>query len=113
MQYWLKVAGTGTDPLGSDWYGRWAGWVRRYGEVSMFSRRPRITTGDRLVLYAAGSPGMFGAGRIYGVDAVTSVPEPSPHERWPWMVRTHLELAGPLLEKCPTIDSIGVRPMSV
>ena len=78
MQYWLRVSGTGEGPIDSDWWTQGHEWRTRFGNVSMFSRRPRIVVGDMLVLYAAGSPHRFGAGRVYGVTQATSDPMPSP-----------------------------------
>ena len=64
MRYWLKVSGTREDPFDADWQ------ARDNGVRSFFKRRPIISQGDRLVLYAAGSPARFGAGRIYAVVEV-------------------------------------------
>jgi hypothetical protein len=41
----------------------------------MFSRRPSVKKGDRLVLYAAGSPKTYGNGRFYAV--VEAIADPS------------------------------------
>lgn len=79
----------------------------------MFPRRPSIRAGDRLVLYAAGSPAAFGAGRFYAVVEVLADPRPGPVQRWPWEVPTAIIIAGPRLERCPTLDEIGVKSTSV
>ena len=114
-RYWIKVAGTGDNPaMHGDWAVGHHKWARQYGHVSMFPRRPRIERGDRMVHYAAGSHARFGEGRIYLVVEVTSqAPEPSAHERWPWMVRGRYLIAGPRLEHCPLISDIDVQRSSL
>jgi hypothetical protein len=111
MAYWLKVTGTGEEPFDRrDWAVRHESWRRQYGSVSMFPRRPNVKAGHRFVCYAAGSHTVFGEGRIYLVEEVVSDrPEPSPHERWNWMVRTRRLIAGPGLERCPRITEIDVE----
>jgi hypothetical protein len=79
----------------------------------MFPRRPSVDVGDRMVLYAVGSAGQFRTGRIYAVLGVTSKPEPSPHDRWPWQVQTEMLIPGPRLPGCPSIDDIDVQPRSL
>jgi hypothetical protein len=114
VRYWLKLNGTGDSPYeDGDWASRRAGWFRRYGEVSMFPRVPRIEAGDRLIDYAVGSHDAFGEGRIFAVTAVLGDPEQSPHERWPVQVRTRVLIAGPSLGFCPTIADIGVNRRSL
>ena len=107
MRYWLKVSGTREDPFRADWRAR-DKCVR-----SFFKQRPKITRGDRLVLYAAGSPARFGAGRIYAVVEVSDEPRQSRDERWPWEAPTAMVAAGPLLNECPTLADIDVDPKSV
>lgn len=113
--YWIKVAGTGDNPImHGDWALRHRASAREYGEVSMFPRRPRVAHGDRMVSYAAGSHVRFGEGRIYlVVEVVSAAREPSPHERWPWMLRTRHVIAGPRLEYCPRITDIDVERSSL
>ena len=79
----------------------------------MFSRRPKVGVGDRLVFYAVGSAARVKAGRIFAVVETTSEPEPSEHERWPWQVRTSMLIPGPRLTACPTIDDIDVAAASL
>jgi len=70
--------------------------------------------GDRLIFYAAGSAKAFGEGRVYAVAEVLSdKPEPSQHERWPWLVRSRILSGVPLLSQAPTLSDIGVSPKSV
>jgi hypothetical protein len=64
-------------------------------------------------MYASGSPGRFGAGRFFQVREVLSDPQPSGHERWPWQVLVREIIGGPELERCPTIDEIGVETKSI
>jgi hypothetical protein len=112
--YFIKVAGTGENPIGADWAVPHRAWLRKYGDLSMFPRRPQMKWGDRHVHYAAGSQLQFGEGRIFLVSQVLShQPEPAPHDRWPWMVRTRSLIAGPRLERCPRISEIGVELRSL
>jgi hypothetical protein len=113
MRYWLRISGTNENPEAADWQAQASNSRRKRGDVSMFSRRPRIGVGDRLVLYAAGSPAAFGVGRFYAIVEVAGNPRPSSHERWPWEVPTTMVIAGPRLERCPTIDQIELKSTSV
>ena len=113
MRYWLLMAGTSERPMKADWYASGREWRRSFGEVSMFSRRPRIAVADRLVFYAVGSPRSFKAGRICAVTEVTGEPTLSNHDRWPWKVARTFVVAGPRLEHCPTLDDIDVATTSV
>jgi len=81
---------------------------------SLFPKRPRIGRGDRLVLYAAGSAGLYGEGRFVGVEEVVSdEPEASGHERWPWALETGLVAAVDDLAVAPSLREIGVSPKSL
>jgi hypothetical protein len=113
MQYWLRVSGTNDDPVKNDWQAEPSHAGGKRGERSMFSRHPTVKEGDRLVLYAAGSPQTYGAGRFYAVVQATTDPMPRDTGRWPWEVETAMVVAGGLLENCPTLDDIGVKPTSV
>jgi hypothetical protein len=113
VRYWIAVAGTGERPIENHWDTRQARWEGNQGLTHMFSRRPTIRTGERLVIYACGSPGRFGAGRFFAVREVTSDPHPSRNERWPWKLLVREVVSGPELERCPTIDLIGVEAKSL
>ena len=116
MTYWLVSSGTTEDPhIDDDWQARESRWVDQYGDVWQFKRRgrPRIVPGDRLVTYAVGSQRTFGKGRVFSLLEVTSEPEPGEHERWSWMVGVRYLASVPLLSLSPTLDDIGVSPMSV
>jgi EVE domain len=113
VQYWIAVAGTAERPLDNDWRARQAKWEGNQGNVHMFRSRPRIRVGDRLVMYASGSPGRFGAGRFFAVREVVSDPQLSEHERWPWKLSVQEIVGGPELERCPTIEQIDVESTSV
>ena len=114
MEYWITVAGTGDRPfVDGDWKSREAGWIEEYGRVHMFSRRPTIAEGDRLVSYAAGSHHEFGEGRIFKLSEAAADPEPSPHPRWPWQVRVRTLIEGPRLEYCPELPEIDVQRRSL
>jgi hypothetical protein len=113
MQYWLKVGGTGKTPIDTEWLNQWERWREMYGEVTMFPRRVRVAEGDLMILYAAGSPARFGQGRIYGVEAVIGPLQQVQHERWSWALPTALDIAGPSLDRCPTLEDIGVDARSV
>jgi hypothetical protein len=113
VTYWLKITGTVEVAVPNDWWVPRHDWQPRYADASMFGLRPRVRTGDRLVNYAAGSPGRFGNGRFYSVEEVISDPELGPNDRWPWQVKTKGIVEGPLLENCPTLADIGVEARSV
>lgn len=110
MTYWVIAAGTSPNAVGDDWWSSGAGWRRRHGNTYMFGARARITTGDRLVHYAVGSPQTFGKPKFYAVSEVVSPVEPSGHERWPWQVGFEYVIRGPLLRYCPSLDEIEARP---
>jgi hypothetical protein len=111
MQYWLLIGGTNEDPVQIDWQAQDQRWPDQ-GNSPVFNKRPTIKSGDRLIVYASGSPKRTGAGRIYKVLEV--VGEPTPNEgRWPWRVSTRKIIAGPLLDACPTLADINVNPKSV
>jgi hypothetical protein len=111
-RYWLKITGDKDYTIKSDWRPDYERWIReRHG--STFPRRPTIRAGDFLVLYAAGSPKVFGKGKVYAVEIATSDPRRGDHERWPFLVETVLHVAGPRLEECPNLDDIGVSTMAV
>jgi hypothetical protein len=109
----MAVAGTLGDPLPDEWFVRAAEWTRRWGAVHMFSVQPTVRPGDRLVMYASGTPQRLGAGRFFAVREAVAAPEPSVHERWPWMVKVRDVIAGPDLPHCPSIEEIGVLPTSL
>jgi hypothetical protein len=79
----------------------------------MFTTRPTIRAGDRLVMYATGTPGRLAAGRFYAVREVVSDPQPVDHQRWSWKVDVQDVITGPDLPHCPSIDQIGVRAVSL
>ena len=109
----MAVSGTLESPLPDEWHARADTWRKTHGSVHMFTLRPRIRAGDRLVMYASGTPSRLGAGRIFAVRAVVADPEPSTHDRWPWQVAVHEVISGPDLPHCPTINQIGVEPKSL
>jgi hypothetical protein len=111
--YWLKVAGDREHTIDSDWRADYERWRQEQGPVSAFPRRPRVRTNDFLILYAAGSPGIYGEGKIYVVEFVTSDARPGEHPRWPWVVEAENHVAGPPLENCPGLSEIGVSTRSV
>jgi hypothetical protein len=112
-KYWIKSAGTAEGPLPADWYRGSADWHERFGDGAMFSSRPRVDVGDRMIYYAVGSAARFKKGRIFSVHEVVSEPERSGHQRWPWQVMTRMLIPGPRLPYCPSIDDIDVRPASL
>ena len=103
--HWLKAVGHARGPLPEAWLAdeRWHTRLTRTG----FPRRPRIVPGDRLVLYASVWK------RVFGIVEVTSGPEPSGHERWPWHVAMEALVVVPHLENAPPIEAIGVAPRSM
>lgn len=114
--YWLVNSGTSENPYGpgrDDWRARFAAWEVEQGPVHMFSRRPTIVAGDRLVHHAVGSWRAYGAGRIFAVAQVVDDPEPSGHRRWPWQVRREIVTGAADLRTAPTLTDIDVQPASV
>lgn len=115
MKWWIKVAGTGEEPYTQ------ARWDERRGRMgagapgqSLFPKRPRISRGDRLVVYASGSAAEYGEGRFIAVEEVVSdEPEPSGHDRWRWRLETRLVLGVESLAAAPALREIGVSPKSL
>jgi hypothetical protein len=111
--YWMAVSGTVESPLPDAWRDSVDEWQKAHGPVHMFTVRPKVHAGDRLVMYASGTPGRLGAGRIFAVREVVSDPETSTDGRWPWLVNYREVVSGPDLPQCPTIDEIGVSATSL
>ncbi len=103
----LKAHGTGDAPLADHWLAA-GSWLIDPGRTA-FPRRPRMTSGDRLVLYASVWQ------RIFGVAEVISEPtrEDPMAERWPWSVQVELLLVVPVLSNAPPVEAIGVAPRSM
>ena len=102
-QYWLKAIGHARGPLAERWLDDRAELLRRTG----FPRRPRMTPGDRLVLYASVWR------RVFAIATVLGEPEPRDHPRWPWTVEIETLLLVPVLDAAPPIESIGVAARSM
>ena len=66
-----------------------------------------------MMAYPISAPGKIGKGRVFSLLEVTSEPEPGEHERWSWIVGVRYLASVPLLSLSPTLDDIGVSPMSV
>lgn len=103
----LKAHGTAEQPMADHWLAA-GSWLVRPGRTA-FARRPRMTTGDRLVLYASVWQ------RIFGVAEVISEPtlEGAMAARWPWSVAVELLLVVPVLSNAPPVEAIGVAPRSM
>ncbi|MDP1849774.1 MAG: hypothetical protein Q8K79_18455 [Solirubrobacteraceae bacterium] len=103
----LKAHGTGSAPIADGWLAA-GSWLVDPGRTA-FPRRPRMTTGDRLVLYASVWQ------RIFGVAEVVSEPtrEDPMAVRWPWSVQVELLLVVPVLSNAPPVEAIGVAPRSM
>jgi hypothetical protein len=106
-QVFLKAHGTGRDPMADHWL-QSGSWLVDPGRTA-FPRRPRMASGDRLVLYASVWR------RIFGVAEVISDPttEDPMAERWPWSVRVDLLLVVPVLSNAPPVEAIGVAARSM
>jgi hypothetical protein len=107
---WLKMIGAADNRLENEWL------RDRYdlAERVRFPRNKRpsgVSSGDRLVLYAAGWE------RIYGVAIVQSDEvrfEPrTDEERWPWVLDVVTPVAVPRLDDAPTRQDLGVASTSV
>ena len=103
----LKAHGTGDAPMADHWLAA-GSWLVDPGRTA-FPRRPRMTSGDRLVLYASVWQ------RIFGVAEVLSEPtiEDPMAARWPWSVRGELLVVVPVLSNAPPVEAIGVAPRSM
>ena len=103
----LKAHGTGDAPMTDHWLAA-GSWLISPGRTA-FPRRPRMTGGDRLVLYASVWQ------RIFGVAEVISEPtrEDPMAARWPWSVQVELLLVVPVLANAPPLEAIGVAPRSM
>jgi hypothetical protein len=103
----LKAHGTGDRPIADHWLAA-GSWLVDPGRTA-FPRRPRMTAGDRLVLYASVWQ------RIFGIAEVISEPtdEDPMAARWPWSVRVELLVAVPVLSNAPPVEAIGVAPRSM
>jgi hypothetical protein len=103
----LKGHGTGDNPLPDHWMA--AGSRLLSPGRTGFPRRPRMTAGDRLVLYASGWRCVFGVAEVAG--------EPEHDEavsaRWPWSVAVELLVVVPVLSNAPPVEAIGVAPRSM
>jgi hypothetical protein len=103
VQHWLKAIGHARGPLSERWIDERAELLRRTG----FPRRPRIVSGDRLVLYASVWR------RVFAVATVVGEPEPREHPRWPWTVEIESLLVVPVLDAAPPVEAIGVAARSM
>ena len=103
----LKAHGTGTAPMADDWLSA-GSWLVAPGRTA-FPRQPRMTGGDRLVLYASVWQ------RIFGIAEVISEPTRADPmaARWPWSVQVELLLVVPVLSNAPPLEAIGVAPRSM
>ena len=103
----LKAQGTGDAPLHDRWLH--AGSRLVAPGLTSFPRRPRMATGDRLVLYASGWRCIFGVAEVAG-DPTTDAPLSA---RWPWSVAVELLVVVPVLSNAPPVEAIGVAPRSM
>lgn len=103
----LKAHGTAGAPMTDHWLAAGSRLVSP-GRTA-FPRRPRMASGDRLVLYASVWQ------RIFGVAEVLSEPtdEDPMAARWPWSVQVELLLVVPVLSNAPPVEAIGVAPRSM
>lgn len=103
----LKAHGTAGTPMADHWLAA-GSWLVSPGRTA-FPRRPRMASGDRLVLYASVWQ------RIFGVAEVLSEPtdEKPMAARWPWSVQVELLLVVPVLSNAPPVEAIGVAPRSM
>ena len=102
--HWLKAVGHARGPLPARWIEEGRTSVLREGG---FPRRPRVSDGDRLVLYASVWRRVFGVvvaiGKVYQVE----------HPRWPWRIAVEPLLVVPDLDLAPPVEAIGVAARSM
>lgn len=93
--------------MADDWLAA-GSWLVDPGRTA-FPRRPRMSSGDRLVLYASVWQ------RVFGIAEVISEPtiEDPMAQRWPWSVQVELLLVVPVLSNAPPVEAIGVAPRSM
>jgi len=103
----LKGHGTGDRPLPDHWLAVGSRLVDP-GRTG-FPRRPRMRSGDRLVLYASGWRCLFGIAEVTG-DPMADAPA---SQRWPWSVPVELLVVVPVLSNAPPVEAIGVAPRSM
>ena len=102
----LKAHGTGDAPMADHWLAA-GSWLVDPGRTA-FARRPRMASGDRLVLYASVWQ------RVFGIAEVISEPTRTDPmaARWPWSVQVELLVVVPVLSNAPPVEAIGVAPRS-
>src|SRR5918999_931628 len=103
VAFWLKAVGHARGPLSERWLDERPELLRRTG----FPRRPRIGTGDRLVLYASVWR------RVFALCEVVGPPEERDHPRWPWTVEIETLVVVPVLDAAPPVEAIGVAARSM
>ncbi len=103
----LKAHGTGTAPLPDHWL-RAGSRLMTPGRTAS-PRRPRIVSGDRLVLYASGWRRIFGVAEVLCEPSADAPASP----RWPWSVEVELLLVVPVLSNAPPVEAIGVASRSM
>jgi hypothetical protein len=103
----LKAHGTGSAPMQDHWLAA-GSWLVDPGRTA-FPRRPRVHSGDRLVLYASVWQRIFGIAEVI-CDPTLEAPLAA---RWPWSVRVELLLVVPVLSNAPPVQAIGVAPRSM
>lgn len=108
-EHFLKTVGTARSRPPERWLEEgWDRVLRRGG----FPRRPRVDTGDRLVLYAAGWQRLFGVVEVTG-PPVEGHPDSADAARWPWSVPVEPLLVVPVLDAAPPVQACGVTPRSM
>jgi hypothetical protein len=103
----LKAHGTGSSPMADHWLAA-GSWLLDPGRTA-FPRRPRMTAGDRLLLYASVWRCVFGIAEVISEPTL----EDPMAARWPWSVRVDLLLVVPALSNAPPLQAIGVAPRSM
>lgn len=107
MTAFLKAHGTAQSPLPDHWLAARPRLLAP-GRTG-FPRRPRMQSGDRLVLYASGWRCVFGIGEVASdPELLDGAPQ-----RWPWSVAVELLVVVPVLSNAPPVEAIGVAPRSM
>lgn len=109
--HWLKAIGHARGPLPEAWLTgeRAATRLSRTG----FPRRPRIASGDRLVLYASVWRRVFGVVEVVGEPTDAPPPGGARSARWPWWVAIEPLVVVPHLDNAPPVEAIGVAARSM
>lgn len=111
----LKAFGFSEKHVPADWMTDWSGALVCTG----FPKKPKsVKKGDMIIYYAAGRRcvcGIFEVTTDGGING--GIPDKgwseSDKKRWPWWVGLRTHMAIPADQYAPTLEDIGINPLSV